>query len=147
MNTFLATFKVKWCDVDPYQHLRNSVYQDYGDHTRIEYFSKNGYPFKRFIDAQYGPVILKTSCEYLREVLLDEHITLDCHCFLRTSDYTRWGIQHNVRKEDKTLAAVLKIEGGFLDLRKRKLITPDEHVKKIMYNMPKTNDFRVLHMP
>ncbi|WP_340198474.1 acyl-CoA thioesterase [Ascidiimonas sp. W6] len=143
MNYFKTSFTIKWSDVDPYMHLRNSVYLDFGDQTRIAYFREHGYPFHKFITSGYGPVILRSSCEYMREVLLDETITLDCQCFFLSRDFSRWGIQHNVRKQDQTLACILRVEGGFLDLSKRKLIQPEERIQEIIRNIPTTKDFKV----
>ncbi|XLS30928.1 acyl-CoA thioesterase [Flavobacteriaceae bacterium M23B6Z8] len=136
MEIFKTTYIVKWADVDPYMHLRNSVYLDLGDHTRIAYFKANNYPFSQFIKSGYGPVILKTSSEYLREVLLDDKVTIDCFRYYLSEDYKRWGIQHNIRKEDQSIACILKVEGGFLDLKRRKLTIPEEQVKQIMQNIP-----------
>ena len=138
--SFQEQFKVKWADVDPYMHLRNTVYVDFADQTRVAYFHSRGYDFKRFIQEGYGPVILKVTSTYLKEVVLHEAISIDCKAAYIAEDSTRWIIVHQVFKENGSLAATIRVEGGFLDLSKRKLTAPHQDVKDIMAAMDKTDD-------
>jgi acyl-CoA thioester hydrolase len=46
-------------------------------------------------------------------------------------------------KEDNTLAAILNVDGAWIDLNKRKLAVPGEFIRHIFENFPKGQDFQM----
>jgi acyl-CoA thioester hydrolase len=52
-----------------------------------------------------------------------------------------WTMKHEFILPDGTIAATLTIDGGWLDLTKRKVIPPPEEMFKNMDSITKTPDF------
>lgn len=132
MKTFTTTFEVKWSEVDPNMHLRHTVYLDYADQTRIRFFEQHGVPFNQLMRLNVGPIIFGTQSNFLKEVLLNETITLDCQLLDLSEDGRKWSIKHNVYKENGVLAAELIYIGAWLDLKARKVTAPPAEVQQVM---------------
>ncbi|ELR72121.1 hypothetical protein C900_01863 [Fulvivirga imtechensis AK7] len=137
MKQFITRFEVKWSDVDPNMHLRHTVYLDYADQARIRFFDRNGLAFRRLQELGVGPIIFGTQTNYLREIMLTEKLSMDCHLVELSPDGRKWHIRHNVYKEDGTLAAELNYRGAWLDLQARKIVAPPEEVTRVMNLMGK----------
>ena len=137
MKQFTTKFEVKWADVDPNMHLRHSVYLDYADQARIRFFNQNGLPFRRLQELGVGPIIFGTQANFMREIMLAEKLSMDCHLIELSPDGRKWHIRHYVYKEDGTLAAELNYRGAWLDLKVRKIVVPPEDVVRVMSLMDK----------
>lgn len=139
MQKYTTQFEVKWADVDPNMHMRHTVYLDYADQTRIRFFNDNGLPFNRLQELGVGPVIFGTQTNFLREVMLSEKVTLDCHLMELSPGGRKWVIKHFVYKEDGTVAAELVYRGAWLDLRARKIVSPPEDIAEVMDRMERAD--------
>ena len=141
---FTHTLEVRWVDIDINWHMRNTAYADGGTETRITYLAQHGFPFQRFQEMEFGPVILREETKYFREVRLGERITYDFLLAGHSEDGSHFELHHDVRREDGTLAAVLRVEGGWMDVVRRKLRKPPADLFEAMQAIPRTDDFRVL---
>jgi acyl-CoA thioester hydrolase len=56
-------------------------------------------------------------------------------------DQGRWSIQHKIVKNDGVLAAILTVEGAWIDVLQRKLTSPPETVRHVFENMPRSEQF------
>ncbi|MCP4204821.1 MAG: acyl-CoA thioesterase [bacterium] len=56
---FAQTFHVRWADLDPNRHMRNTAYLDYATEVRFAYLAENGFPQARFAEDNFGPVIFR----------------------------------------------------------------------------------------
>ncbi len=135
MNKFSANFEVKWADVDPNMHLRHTVYLDYADQTRIRFFNQHGVTFNKLMKMRIGPVIFSTRSSFLKEVMLNERVSIDCTLLEMSEDGRKWRIGHSLHKEDGTLAAEMEYQGTWLDLNERKVTAPPEEIVKVMQLM------------
>jgi acyl-CoA thioester hydrolase len=61
-----------------------------------------------------------------------------------TEDFARWSLRHHFIKEDGTLAAILNIDGAWMDLVKRKLAVPNQFIQNIFSLLPKSEDFELI---
>jgi acyl-CoA thioester hydrolase len=50
-------------------------------------------------------------------------------------------LRHNFIKSDGTLAAIVNIDGAWMDLTLRKLTVPPEFIQKIFATFPHTADY------
>lgn len=131
MNQFHLKFQVKWSDVDPNMHLRNSVYMDFTDQVRIKFFHVNGISLLDFREMQIGPILFSTATNFRREILINEEIMVNCKMSSMSDDGRKWTVFHELYKENGELAATVEASGAWMDLAKRKLTTPPERIMKV----------------
>lgn len=91
-----------------------------------------------------GPVLFREEAIFKREILFEDQITLDVSLVKTTQDYGRWSLRHHFTKGDGTLAAILNVDGAWIDLNKRKLARPNEFISNIFENFPKSSDFQLI---
>jgi acyl-CoA thioester hydrolase len=144
METFTRTIQVRWSDMDANRHLRHSAYYDYGAAMRMMVLSDAGLTLKKLEELEIGPILFREEAIFKREIRMDDVITLDVVLVRATADYSRWSLRHNFTKADGTLAAVINIDGAWMNLIQRKLIVPDELTRSIFESFPKPADFEFI---
>ena len=143
MDKYALQFRVKWSEVDANMHLRHSVYLDYTDHVRINFFDATGVSVLSFRKRQVGPVLFGMTSNFSREVLLNELVTVNLKMSKLSNDMRKWQISHEVFKENGELAATVVAHGAWLDLAKRKVIVPPEDILEAVQLMEKSDDFSI----
>jgi acyl-CoA thioester hydrolase len=138
------TMEVRWADLDPNRHLRHSAYPDYATHIRFSYLVDHGYHPSRFAELNYGPVILKETTTFLKEVGPGERITMDFRMSGMARDCSRFRMNHRAHRSDGVLAAVVEVEGAWMDLATRKLRPPEPALAELLGALPRTDDFEEL---
>ena len=144
METFSRTIQIRWSDMDANRHLRHSAYYDYAAAMRIMVLSDSGLTLKKLEEFEIGPILFREEAIFKREIRLDDRITVDVVLVKSTADFSRWSLRHQFIKEDGTLAAIVNIDGAWLDLIKRKLVVPHEMVQRIFASFPKTPDYELV---
>jgi acyl-CoA thioester hydrolase len=144
MQEFSRTIQVRWADIDANRHLRHSVYYDYGATVRMSVLSDRGLTTKKLEELTLGPVLFREEAIFKREILFEDKITLNLELVKVTEDYGRWSIRHLFMKEDNVLAAIVNIDGAWIDLTKRKLAVPNEFIRHIFEDFPKSSDFQLI---
>ncbi|MET0242115.1 MAG: thioesterase family protein, partial [Flavitalea sp.] len=91
-----------------------------------------------------GPILFREECVFRKEVRLGEELTIDMNLVTSSSNYSRWTIRHHLTKKDGVLAAVLTVDGAWIDVVRRKLCTPPEHVLTVFNEMPRVPEFTFL---
>jgi acyl-CoA thioester hydrolase len=56
-------------------------------------------------------------------------------------DYSRWSIQHQILKNGETLCAVITVDGAWINVAERKLMSPPEQVIEVFSKMPIAETF------
>lgn len=141
MNTFIIPIQIRWSDIDQNRHLRHSAYYDYGALTRIECFTQYGLTTARLEELHIGPILFREEAIFRREIIFEDKITIDMQVLKSTRDFSRWSIRHTIFKEDKSVAAILNLDGAWIDMTKRKLAIPDTTIQKIFDGFPKADAF------
>lgn len=128
--------------MDPNNHLRHSVYNDYAAQTRVGMFSDFGLSILEISRKGYGPILFREEIIFLKEIHLMEIITVTCALTKMRNDGARWSFSHEIFKggKDGVKAAQLNVDGAWLNLNSRKLGTIPE-VSEVMNRFPKTTDF------
>ena len=144
MEKFSLPIQVRWSDIDSNRHLRHSVYYDYGATARIACFSQHGLTNLKFDELHIGPILFREEAVFKREIKFEDRVTIDMEVTKATPDYARWSIRHQITKEDGTLAALLNMDGAWIDVIKRKLAVPNTYVQKIFDDFPKATDFELI---
>ena len=58
-----------------------------------------------------------------------------------TRDMGRWSMRHELYKNGDILAAIINLDGAWMDTGKRKLAAPPESLQHLFENAPKADDF------
>ncbi|MFM2361523.1 MAG: hypothetical protein RLZZ316_425 [Bacteroidota bacterium] len=141
MKLFSRSIQVRWSDLDPNFHLRHSAYYDYGAFCRIEFFNQYGLTAHFMQQHGFGPVLFREEALFKREIQATDTITIDMHLLKSTEDYGRWTLQHHLYKNTDTLAAVITVDGAWLNTQKRKLTTPPATAQQTFAAIEKSEAF------
>jgi len=141
MKEFFKEMQVRWSDLDPNFHLRHSVYYDWGAFCRIDFFNNHGLTADVMTSHHFGPILFREECIFKKEIKLNDEIIMDLKIIRAKQDFSRWSIQHNILRKEKTLCAVLTVDGAWIDTAKRKLATPPSSMAHIFDLMPKSENF------
>lgn len=141
MEPYSLPIQIRWADMDLNGHLRHSAYLDYGALLRTRFLTDHDLPTKKLLDHQIGPIVFREEVFYKREIRMEDKIIGTQILTRARSDYSRWSMQHELIKADGTIAAVINLDGAWLDLSKRKLTTPPSFVQEAFNLMQRSSDF------
>jgi acyl-CoA thioester hydrolase len=145
MNNSSQTIQVRWSDIDANRHLRHSVYYDYGATVRMNALSERGLTMKKLEEFNLGPVLFREEAIFKREIVFEDVITLTIELVKTTEDFGRWSLRHNFLKGDGTVAAILNIDGAWMDLSRRKLAPANDFIRNIFNEFPRSHDFEIIY--
>ena len=91
-----------------------------------------------------GPILFREEAIFKREILFEDQIKLNVELVKATADLGRWTLRHQFTKGDGTLAAIVTVDGAWIDLAKRKLAVPNDFIKGIFEDFPKSPDFQLI---
>lgn len=140
---FKQTVQIRWADIDPNRHLRHSVYYDYGAAMRMNALTAEGLSMKKLEELMIGPILFREEAIFKREILFGDEITIDVELIRAREDFSRWSLRHNFLKDGGTLAAIINIDGAWIDLVRRKLAVPDPYIRAVFERFPKSADFEL----
>jgi acyl-CoA thioester hydrolase len=144
MQQISVPVQIRWADIDANRHLRHSVYYDYGAATRMQVLSERGLTTKKLEEFGMGPVLFREEAIFKREVVFEDKLSLTIELVKTTPDFGRWSLRHHFMKGDGTLAAILNLDGAWIDLTKRKLAAPNDFIKNVFNEFPKSVDFQFI---
>ena len=144
MNEFISNVEIRWSDLDPNFHLRHSVYYDFGAFSRLTFFTINGITPHVMLQNNIGPILFREECTFKKEIRFEDKVTINIKLSKTRADYSRWTIVHEIFKNDNILAAILTVDGAWLDTQKRKLCIPPDIFHKTFEIISKTENFQML---
>jgi len=144
MIHFSKPIQIRWADIDANRHLRHSVYYDYGATMRMNVLSEGGLTTQKLEEFSIGPILFREEAIFKREILLEDVLTLTVELVKASEDYSRWSLRHQFLKNGDIVAALLNVDGAWIDLNKRKLAIPDPFIRSIFDQFPKSNDFELI---
>ncbi len=144
METFIKPIQIRWSDIDPNFHVLHSKYYDFGAYSRIAFFVEQGFTTAMMKEQHIGPILFREECIYKREINFGDEVTIDLRITKCTTDYSRWSMEHRLWKNSDTLAAVMSVDGAWMDTEKRKLALPPSIVTSIFDAAPKAENFQLI---
>lgn len=144
MKKYSKPVQIRWSDIDQNRHLRHSVYYDYGAMIRISFLSEHGLTTHKMGELNIGPILFREEAVFRREIKLEDEIEIDVELVKTTPDFARWTLRHHFTKSDGALAAILTMDGAWMDIEKRKLTSPTEFIQHIFDSFPKSADFEMI---
>lgn len=145
MTVFSHEFLVGWAEVDFNAHMRNSAFLDHASDTRMLFFASVGLGVAELERLRLGPIVKSDQVEYFRELRLVERFRVTHQVAGLAPDCSRYRIRNEFfRCRDDLLAARVTSTGGYIDLDRRKLVAPPEHVREVLRAVSRTEDFAEL---
>ncbi len=144
MSEFRREYRVIWANLDPNRHMRHTAYNDYAAQVRVEFFTEMGMSIEKLVEMGIGPILFREDTRFMREVHLNELITVGLSISRSRKDGSKWSIRHTVYKENGEISCTIDVEGAWLDLVQRRVTVPPSDLADIMLNAPRTADFEWL---
>ena len=144
MDRYAKTFTVRWADCDVNGHMRNTAYSEYTIDVRIAFLAEHGFGFEDFRASAFGPVILREEIDYLRELKMSEVVEVDYEQLGNSPDGSRFKLRHTFTKANGKPAARLVLEGGWMDMRTRRLAPPPEALVRAWAQAPRAPEWAEL---
>lgn len=135
---------MRWSDLDANRHVRNTIFSEFATHARISLLEAHGFAQVRFEALRFGPVMLREEIRYRRELVFGEEATVNVLFAGLSEDGSHWLAHQEVTRADRKQAAVITIDGAWLDLDRRKLVAPPPELLELLQSLPRTSDFKVL---
>lgn len=141
MERFAIPIQLRWTDIDANRHMRHSAYYDLGAIVRVNFFTKNGLGTSVFEEMNIGVILFREEALFKREIVYEDKIEVDVEITKAAKDFSRWSIRHRIYKNGDTIAAIINVDGAWIDMQKRKLTIPGDRIQRVFAEFPKANDF------
>jgi acyl-CoA thioester hydrolase len=141
MAAYKKSVEVRWSDLDPNFHLRHSAYYDFGAYCRICFLTDHGATTALMLQHKIGPILFREECVFRREIVFGDRVEINLRLKKSTRDNSRWTMIHEILKNGDTLAAIITIDGAWIDTEKRKLTAPPSFVLSAFDDVERTSDF------
>ena len=141
MKEFAIDIQLRWSDLDPNFHVRHSVYYDWAAQCRVTFLEKYGLSTELMQQLHIGPILFREECVFKREIRSGDRINVDLALVKARRDFSRWTIQHTIKKNEETIGAVITIDGAWIDTVARKLSSPPQVAADIFAQMPPAENF------
>ncbi len=142
ISKYIRTYETLWADMDPNRHMRHTAYNDYAAQVRVAFMAENGMGLDTMEKLHIGPVLFREETRFLKEVRMGETIKVDMCLAGMSKDGERWKMVHHVYKQNDKLAAIITVEGAWIDMITRKLTPPPADLLVCFDNLEKTDDYR-----
>lgn len=137
----LSKVEIRWSDVDPNLHIRHSVYYDWGTHVRMNFLQELGCTLQVMKEYHFGPIIFREEALFKKEILVTDTIYLNVKILKSTKNFGKWTMQHEIIKNENIVAAILTIDGAWMDTQKRKLTVPPQFILDKFNKVEKPENF------
>jgi acyl-CoA thioester hydrolase len=134
---------LRWADLDPNGHVRHSVYYDWGAMARVSYLERKGVGLAWMAANRIGPVLFREEARFLRELRLGDELEIDLQIAGASADGRKWKMRHQILRGAE-VAAIIEVDGAWLDLRARKIVVPPEDIARAFADVTRTDDFTLL---
>lgn len=138
---YTKEFHVRWADCDFNGHMRHSAFNDYGAHLRVSMFTDFGLPIEKLMSEEMGPVLFREETKFYKELRLNQAFKVDCEIISMRRNGKIWSMHHHFYTSDNQLAAELTVDGAWMSLTKRKVVTPPAEYVEFIYKFPRSKDF------
>ena len=141
MSRYAKTFTVRWADCDMNGHMRNTSYSEFTIDVRVAFLAEHGVGVDVLKRSGFGPVILREEIDYLRELHMGDAVQVDLEALGLSADHSRWRVRHTLTAPDGKVAARVVLDGGWMDLSRRRLAPPPDPLGTVWARAPRAQDF------
>jgi acyl-CoA thioester hydrolase len=136
--------EIRWSDLDPNFHVKHSAYYDFGAYVRMSLLTEVGLSTEVLMQHQLGPILFREECLFKKEIQFKDRVSINVVLKQSTATYSRWTMQHEIIKNGDTIAAIVTVDGAWMDIAKRKLTVPPDFIIPVMDRIPRAEDFRLI---
>lgn len=133
---FQSEFFARWSDMDFNAHMKNTAYLDYAADLRMAYFQAHGFSMAEFSRLQFGPVIFQDEIRYFKEIHLLDPFTGNLLLAELSEEGSCFTFQNEFFRKDGKMAALVRSQGAWIDLKTRKLTAPPQALLEIIRRLP-----------
>ena len=144
MDIYKKNVEVRWADLDPNFHMLHSKYYDLAAYVRTCFIIDAGILPGVLKQLDLGPILFREECVFRKEILFGDKVEIDLELVKAKRDASRWTFRHHVRKNEGELAAVITVDGAWIDTSKRKLTAPPENIATMFLDIHKAEEFEWL---
>ena len=144
MNEYNKKIEIRWADLDPNFHVLHSKYYDFGAYCRMSYFTENGITVPLMEEYHIGPIIFREECLFKSEIKFGDEIAVNLLLDTVSADYRKWTLKHELWKNADTLAALITVDGSWMDTRLRKVTAPPVRFIECFHAIPRSAGFIIL---
>lgn len=141
MKQYSKKLEIRWADLDPNFHVLHSKYYDYGGYCRMAFLTEHGITPAVMVENNIGPIIFREECVFKREIKFGDELEVFLKLSKCNEDASRWTMVHELWINGDILAALITIDGAWLDTKLRKLARPPEVCKSGLSLIPKSENF------
>ncbi|HEY4327992.1 MAG TPA: acyl-CoA thioesterase [Mucilaginibacter sp.] len=141
MDNVFYEGEVIWAQIDANQHMRHSAYADVGAQARLNMLRQAGMDPTVFLNAGIGPILFREELVYLREIALNQAIIVTSEVTRARADGSRWTIRHEIYRHDGVKAAIINVDGAWIDLQRRKLTVLTAELAAAFASAPRSADY------
>lgn len=138
---FEKEMDLRWADVDANFHVRHSVYADLCASARFSCLESLGFGYSKMMKVGVGPVLFKETIIYMKEIRPGGKVKVNFILAGMSESGHKFRIEHQIFRDDGVQAASLVVDGGWLDLRARKIVAPPEELVEAMNKVVKSKEF------
>jgi acyl-CoA thioester hydrolase len=143
MNDFEQKIEIRWSDLDPNFHVLHSKYYDFAANCRMAFLAKYGLTMPVLMKSQIGPILFREEAVFKKEIRYGNDVRINLKVKSVSADFGRWLMVHELWRDAETLAAIITVEGAWLNTALRKLAVPPEELRQVFEAAPKTADFMI----
>lgn len=88
-----------------------------------------------------GPVLFREECFFMKEIIVGDKISISLKLKSVSNDFRKFSMQHEIFKNENELAAILIVDGAWMNTAERKITVPPQMVIDTLNVIPKTEDF------
>jgi len=143
MENIFFEAPVLWSQIDANMHLRHSAYADFAAQARLELLEKLGIPVGVFAKLKLGPILFREELLYQREIGMGDTARVSCVLTKARPDGSRWSIRHEIFRRDDVRAAIVNVDGAWIDMEKRKLSRLPDDLNELFMKVPRSEDFEM----
>jgi acyl-CoA thioester hydrolase len=141
---YSKTVEIRWSDLDPNFHIRHSVYYDFGAFIRMTFLTEAGLGTDILMKNQLGPILFREECIFKREIHFNDIVSINLQLKQSNASYSRWTMQHEIIKNGDITAALITVDGAWMNTAKRKLTVPPPFVTPAMDMIPRATDYQLI---
>lgn len=117
-----TTIKVRWSELDPYQHVNHAVYLTYLEAARIEALAELGFGMERLLEHERQIVVTEIQLKFLRSAVAGDVLDIATSVLKIGRASTTWSQAISVGGENYVTAV---LTGAITDLEGRPRRLPD----------------------
>ncbi|MGV3526745.1 MAG: acyl-CoA thioesterase [Candidatus Sericytochromatia bacterium] len=120
----ITEIKISETWLDAFGHVNHARYLELYEQARWDWLAEKGLDLPYIQRTGVGPVILRVEVDYRRELLPRQQVRITT----QTVAYEKkiFVLQQQMLLPDGELSSALRVTGGLMDMRARKLIVPPQ---------------------